>query len=422
MFHRSKRKNGMRVIVAPMKDAKTVTLLTLFGVGSRHETDRIAGISHFLEHMFFKGTIKRPNAKDISEYLDEVGGEYNAFTSKEYTGYYAKVTPKHVDRAFDVISDMMKNSKFEAEEIERERGVIIEEMNMYQDTPMMYVGDVFEEMLYPGQPAGRLIIGNKKSIKSVKRSDFIKYHQKFYRPENMIVCVSGKITKEAGNKLVNKYFAGIKGGKSGSKKKAVEKQSKPEIKIHKKNTDQSHIVLGLRAYDVFDKRKYALNLLSSILGGGMSSRLFISVRERLGLAYYIRCSADTYTDSGYLSVHAGVDSKKIDKAIQVILSELEKIRDEEVSEKELKKAKEFVKGRTTMGLEGTDEYGIWLTTQDVLTGKVEDLEKKFEYVDRVTTRDIQAVATDIIKNNKLNLAVVGPYQSKSKFTKYFKLN
>jgi len=421
MFYKTKQKSGMRTIIAPIKDAKTVTILALFGTGSKNEHSRVAGISHFLEHMFFKGTPKRPNTLAISEYLDEVGGEYNAFTSKEYTGYYAKVTPKYTDRAFDMISDILKNSKFDQEEIEKERGVIIEEMNMYQDVPMMYVGDLFEKLLYKNQPAGELIIGNKASIKNMKREDFIKYYQGHYHAGNLVVCVSGKITKEAAHQMINEYFSGFAQRKPVKKKKVVEKQARPEVLVNYKATDQSHIFLGCRGCDIFDKNKNALNLLSVILGGGMSSRLFISVREKLGLAYYIRSHAEYFTDSGYLAVHAGIDNKNIDKAIQVILREFNKIKSEGVSAKELKKAKEYIKGKTMMGLESSDEYGRWLALQEILTGKIIDIDKKLKLIDKVSPAEINWIANEVLVNNKLNLAIIGPYKSADRFQRYFSL-
>ncbi len=421
MFYRTKHKNGTRIIIAPIRDAKTVTLLALFGVGSKYERDQVAGVSHFLEHMFFKGTEKRPSSLAISEYLDEVGGEYNAFTSKEYTGYYAKVTPKHTERALDMISDILKNSKLEPEKIEREKNVIIEEMNMYQDSPMMYVGDLFESLLYQKQPAGRLIIGNKKSVKNIQRADFVKYYHDHYHANNLVVCLAGKITPEISRELARKYFSGFASKKIIDKKQVREKQAKPEILIHHKVTDQSHIYLGCRGYDINNKDKYALSILAAILGGGMSSRLFISVREKLGLAYYIRCDAEFFTDSGYLAVHAGVDNKNIDKAIQVILNELNKIKKTGVSEKELKKVQEYIKGKTMMGLEGSDDYGLWLSLQEILTGKIIDIDRKFKLIDQVKSSDIIRVANDVMVNRKLNLAIIGPYHSASRFGKYFNL-
>jgi predicted Zn-dependent peptidase len=421
MFERDKLKNGLRVIIAPMQSTKTVTLLAITGVGSKYESDRIAGLSHFLEHMFFKGTEKRPNARAISEYLDEIGGEYNAFTSKEFTGFYAKVISKYLDRAFDVISDILLDSKFATEKIERERGVIIEEMNMYQDTPMVYVSDLFENLLYGNQPAGRLVIGNKKSISSVKRSDFINYYKRFYTASNMAVCVAGNVSEKEAFNLVKKYFRGISAKKAGLKKKVVEKQSSPSVLLHHKDTDQTHICLGVRGYNILDDKKYPLSILSVILGGGMSSRLFMSVREKLGLAYYIRCESENYTDSGYICVHAGLDSTRIDKAIKVIVKELVRARDDGISSKELKKAKEYIKGKTLMGLEISDEYSSWLARQEILTSKLESVEEKFSKIDRVTASDVRRVANDVVVNNKLNLALIGPHKNKKRFVKLLKV-
>ena len=421
MFKKTTLPNGLRVITAPMKNTKTVTLLTIFGVGSKYENAGNAGLSHFLEHMFFKGTKKRPNSRLISEYLDEVGGEYNAFTSKEYTGFYAKVASEHTERAFDMIADILLNSKFAAADIDKERGVILEEMHMYQDTPMSYVGDLFEQLVYGSQPAGRLIIGNKKSISEVKRSDFIDYYNKFYTATNMVICVAGDITEHSGLELIDKYFSGVTKNKAGSKKAVTEKQNKPALLLHHKDTDQTHISLGFRAFDIFDDRKYALNLLSVILGGGMSSRLFMSVREKFGLAYYISCDNQTYTDSGYLNVHAGLDKNKVNKAVTVILKELSNIKDQEVSEKELTKVKEYIKGRTIMGLETSDSYASWLSSQEVLTKEIKTIKEKFRRLDMVTTADIKRVAQEVIVNKGLNLAMIGPYKDEQRFKKLLKI-
>ncbi|NQV12676.1 MAG: insulinase family protein [Parcubacteria group bacterium] len=417
MFTKQKLPTGLRVITAPMKNTKTVTLLIVFGVGSKYESARNAGVSHFLEHMFFKGTKKRPNPKIITEYLEEIGGEYNAFTSKEYTGFYAKVASQHAKRAFDMISDILLHSKLAATDIEREKGVILEEMRMYQDTPMSHVGDVFEECMYGDQPAGRLIIGNEKSITGLKRQDFTDYYKHHYTVSNAVVSVAGDIDGNQAFDLVGQYFKGLPKKAKGRRQPVKEGQRQPAFSLHQKDTDQAHIVLGFRAFDTFDSRKYPLGLLSVILGGGMSSRLFLSVREKLGLAYYISCDNQTYTDSGYLGVHAGLDKSKIEKALQVILAEFTKVRDKGISQKELKKAKEYIKGRTLMGLETSDNYASWLTMQEVLTGKIQTIAEKFAKIEAVTAADIQKVAGQVIKNSKLNLAIVGPYKDEEKFEK-----
>ncbi|MFH2104694.1 MAG: pitrilysin family protein [Parcubacteria group bacterium] len=421
MFTKQKLPTGLRVITAPMKNTKTVTLLIVFGVGSKYESVRNAGVSHFLEHMFFKGTKKRPNPKIITEYMEEIGGEYNAFTSKEYTGFYAKVASQHTKRAFDMISDILLHSKLAATDIEREKGVILEEMRMYQDTPMSYVGDVFEECIYGDQPAGRSIIGSEKTITAMKRQDFIDYYQRHYTVSNSVVCVAGNINEDRAVDLVGQYFNGLPKKATGRRQSVKESQRQPAFSLHQKDTDQAHVVLGFRAYDIFDSRKYPLGLLSVILGGGMSSRLFMSVREKLGLAYYINCDNQTYTDSGYLEIHAGLDKSKIEKALQVILSEFAKVRDKGISQKELKKAKEYIKGKTLMGLETSDNYGSWLTMQEVLTGKIQTIAEKFAKIEKVTAADIQKVAKQVIANNKLNLAVIGPYKNEEKFKKLLKI-
>ncbi|MBU1178407.1 insulinase family protein [Patescibacteria group bacterium] len=421
MFTKHKLSTGLRVITAPMKNTKTVTLLIVFGVGSKYENTHNAGVSHFLEHMFFKGTKKRPNPKIITEYLEEIGGEYNAFTSKEYTGFYAKVASQHTKRAFDMISDILLHSKFAATDIGREKGVILEEMRMYQDTPMSYVGDVFEECMYGDQPAGRSIIGSEKTIKGMKRQDFIDYYQQHYTVSNTVVCVAGNINEDRALDLVGQYFKDIPKKTMGRRQRVKESQRQPACSLHQKDTDQAHVVLGFRAYDIFDSRKYPLGLLSVILGGGMSSRLFMSVREKLGLAYYIGCDNQTYTDSGYLGVHAGLDKSKIAKALQVILAEFAKVRDKGISQKELKKAKEYIKGKTLMGLETSDNYASWLTMQEVLMRKTQTIAEKFAKIEKVTATDIQRVAKQVITSSKLNLAVIGPYKEEDKFKKLLKI-
>lgn len=419
MFFKFTFPSGLRLIFVPQK-TKAATLLVMVGAGSKYESDNVAGLSHFLEHMFFKGTRKRPNTKALSEYLDEIGGEYNAFTSKEYTGFYAKVASQYIDRAFDFISDILLNSKFDPKEIEREKGVIIEEMNMHQDTPMTFVPELFEMLLYRNQPAGRLVLGTKETILAAQRPRFIRYLKNLYNAANMVICFVGDFDQKLVKKKVNKYFGRIPKGKLKNKKRVIERQKKPEVILQTKKTDQTHFCLGVRAYDIFHPKKYALELLSIILGGSMSSRLFISVRERLGLAYYIKSSVEQYTDSGYLVVQAGVDNKKVDLAIKTCLSEFKKILDK-VPQKELIKAKEYFKGKTLLGLETSDELAFYFSHQEILTKKIETPEILFQKIDKVSAEDIQDVALDIFQNAKLNLAIIGPFTNKNKFLKILKL-
>jgi len=390
----------------------------LIGAGSKYEDKKNNGISHFLEHMFFKGTNKRPNTLDIAEALDRVGGEYNAFTGKEYTGFWAKANSKYLDLALDWISDILLNSKLDSEEIEREKGVIIEEINMYLDTPIKYIDDLWEKLLYGNQPAGWHIAGSKEIVSKIKRSQFLDYISKHYLAKNIVVIIAGNI-KEVQNakRKTQNYFKNIKTWSPKTKKRVIEKQAKPEVLVHYKKTDQTHLYLGVRTYDIFNDRKYALGILATILGGNMSSRLWISVRERQGLAYYIGTLAQTYTDSGYLVTKAGVDNKRVEKAIKIILNEYKKMTQEKVSIMELKKAKDYIKGGTILALESSDVVASFFGGQEILTDKILTSKEKFAKIEAVTIDDIYEVANDIFRPEKLNLALIGPFRNKDRFRK-----
>jgi len=406
--------NGLRVITIPMENANSVTVLILVGTGSKYESKDINGISHFLEHMFFKGTEKRPSTLNISETLDSVGGEYNAFTSKEVTGYWAKVDKKHSDVALDWITDIFLNSKFDATEIEREKGVIIEEVNMYLDTPTAYVSDLWEKLLYGDQPAGWMVIGEKENILSFNREKIINYFNSHYSLSNVIVCIAGAVnTVEVESKIQN-YFKNKKSEKFENKIKAAEKQNEPEVLLYNKKTDQTHFCLGVRAYDLNHPQKYALALLAIILGGNMSSRLFIKVRERSGLAYSIHTSTDSSTDTGYLVTQAGIDNKNLEKTVSLILEEYKNLRDNRVAEKELQKAKDYIKGIMSLSLDSSDNQASFYAMQELLENKILTPEEKFAKIDEISVDDIKKVAEDIFVPEKLNLAVIGPMEEKEK--------
>lgn len=420
MYTKHTFSNGLRLVTAPMKNTKAVTILVLVGAGSNYETKDINGISHFLEHMFFKGTKKRPNTLAIAETLDRVGGQYNAFTGREYTGYWAKVDVKHLHLALDWVSDIFLNSKLEPQEIEREKGVIIEEINMYLDTPIEHISDLWEELLYGNQPAGWPVIGKKEVIAKIKRENFINYLKEHYLAKKTVVIVAGqldKIKSASWRTKIKNYFSKINIGKSEAKKKVIEKQKKPGILVHYKKTDQTHFYLGTRAYNIFDERKYALGLLAVILGGNMSSRLWIRVREREGLAYYISTSAEAYTDHGYLATRAGVDNNRAERAIEIILNEYKKISNRKITPQELKKAKDYIKGATILGLESSDAVASFVGGQEILTDKILTPEEKFAKIETVTVDDIYRVAKDIFRPAKLNLALIGPFKNKNKFKK-----
>ncbi len=414
MYKKTTFNNGLRLITVPIENANSVTVLILVGTGSKYETKDVNGISHFLEHMFFKGTQKRPTTLDISETLDSVGGEYNAFTSKEVTGYWAKVDKKHSDVALDWITDIFLNSKFDADEIEREKGVIIEEVNMYQDTPTAYVSDLWEKLLYGDQPAGWFVIGEKENILSFDREKIVNYFHSHYSPKNVIVCVAGAINQEDIEAKVDNYFKDNQDKEFASKEKVVEHQQSPNVLLHYKKTDQTHLCIGVRGYELSHPKRYALALLSVILGGNMSSRLFIKVRERSGLAYSIHTTADSSTDTGYLVTQAGIDHKNLQKTVELILKEYKDLRDNKITEKELQKAKDYLKGVMSLSLDASDNQASFYAMQELLENKMLTPEDKFKRIDEVTVDDIKNVAEDIFKLEKLNLAAIGPFEESKK--------
>jgi len=414
-------KNGLRILLIPMKDAQTATVLVMAGTGSRYETRENNGISHFLEHMFFKGTEKRPNTLAISEELDGVGGMYNAFTSKEYTGYWAKVGAKHAGTALDVISDIFLHAKLEAKEIEKERGTILQELNMYEDTPVRHVDDIFETLLYGDTPLGWEIIGTKENIRTMKRTAFQEYLRSHYRPNNVVVCVAGKFSQKDVLAKIKQDFESLDGAETPEYLSLKETQEKPAILLQEKKTDQTHMILGVRAYDMFHRDRYVLSVLSTILGGNMSSRLFIQVRERRGLAYSVHTFVEQYQDVGYLAAQCGVEHENLEKTIKVIVDEYKKISKKLVSAKELRKAKEYIKGKIEMGLESSDEVASYFAEQELLRKEVTSPDIVMKRIDRVTSTDVLRVAKDIFRKNSLNLAVIGPHNDMQKFEKLMRL-
>jgi predicted Zn-dependent peptidase len=405
--------NGLGVVLAPLKSTETVTVLFLVATGSKYETKEENGISHFLEHMFFKGTSMRPDTLAISEALDNVGGIYNAFTGKEYTGFYVKLAHLHLPLALDVLSDMLTNSLFKEEEIEREKGVISEEIKLYQDTPIAYVDEVFEELLYGDTPAGWHIIGTEKNITQLKRENFVNYLKNHYSTKNSVLVIAGKIDPDDTLKLTEKFFGSYPTQETKDKIKVIEKQEKPEIVVFPKATDQTHLCLGARSFDMFSKKRHALALLDTVLGGGMSSRLFINIRERQGLCYYIKSSQESYTDSGYFVVQAGIHHENIQKVVKLIKDEFTRIKQDLVSEQELKKAKEHIKGTTLLALETSSDIAFFLGRQKLLRNKISSPEKIFQKIDKITSKDIRSLAQEIFVPKNLNLALITPNKNQS---------
>ncbi len=417
MYKKTTLKNGLRIITVPQKETKATTVLVMVKTGSKYEERETSGISHFLEHMLFKGTEKNKEPKDVAEQLDKVGGDYNAFTGEEYTGYYAKVDMMHFDVALDWVSDIFLNSKIPAKEIEKERGVIIEEINMYTDNPMMYIDELWKKVLYGDQPAGWDVAGTKKTVSSIKRNDILKYINSQYAAKNTVICVAGNIKEKEAIEKVKKYFNNIKLGVAKGKPEVTEKQSEPQVDISYKKMNQANLALGVRGVDTFHPDKYIYEVMAVILGGMMSSRLFIEVREKLGAAYYVRTYNNSDTDTGSLVTLAGVDNNKIEKVIETVLREYKKLCKVKVSDKELKKAKDYIKGKMVLGLESSDAQASFYGSQELLKNEILTIDELFKKIEKVKASDIMRVAKDIFKDEKLNLAIIGPYKDKEQFKK-----
>ncbi len=415
-FTKTKLTNGLRVITVPMKDNPTVTVLVLVETGSKYETKGKNGISHFLEHMCFKGTEKRPSSHLISSELDGLGSQYNAFTGNEYTGYYAKSDAKHFKKIFDIVSDIYLNSTFPEAEMQKEKGVIVEEINMYEDMPQRNVQDIFMSLLYGDQPAGWSIAGTRENVRAMTREDFVSYKKAHYVPKATTVIVAGNIKEKEVEKEVERAFGLQKSTAKSDKKKTIEKQSKPEVLVQYKKTDQTHLVLGVRTFDAYEKRNPVLSVLGTILGGGMSSRLFIKLREEMGVAYYVRAMNDNFTDHGFFEISAGVSNDRVHEVIAEILKECKKMTMEIVSKEELEKAKEYICGNMKLELESSDSWANFLGGQEVMRKKlqnIDDIEKKIR---GVSAKQIQEMAKEIFVNKSLNLALIGPFENKEEFS------
>ena len=413
-FEKTVLPNGLRVLTAPMPQAKSVACFVMLAAGSRYETRDTNGIAHFAEHMFFKGTERRPSARDIAGEIDSIGGEFNAFTGKEYTGYYVKCAAEHRDVALDVLVDMIRHSKFAEDEIEREKGVIVEEMNMYYDTPRDFLEGVYDELLYGDQPLGWDIIGTKDTIRAATRDTFMGYIDRWYRAPRMVAGVAGAVGDDVVSR-VGELLGDVPNGAAGSPDPVDWSQDGAQVKIHSKQSDQAHIRLGVHSYPLDHPDRYALSLLATVLGGGMSSRLFSEVRERRGLAYYIYGYNQGYTDAGTLFAQGGVDINRIEEAIRTVVAEFERIAREPVSADEMEKARNFAKGRLVLSLEDPRGMILYGLRTEVLEGRTREPDEVLAGLDAVTVDDIQRVAQDIVREDRLNLAVIGPFDDPARF-------
>ncbi len=413
--------NGLTVLMVPIETAASVTMSIFVKAGSRYEEDRINGISHFLEHLHFKGTKNYPSAKKLSEAVDSVGGEFNANTGKEHTQYYIRAAYEHMDLVLDVLTDMLQRPLMDPKEMEREKGVIIEEINMYKDYPPSHVESLFEDLLWPKCALGKDIAGTPAIIRSLTIKDIKAYREKFYQPGNMIIAISGQFDQKKFEDYIQKHWAKLPSKKFGDYRPVVFQQDKPRMVLQTKATEQAHMIVGFKGYHYRHRNNYPLRLLSAVLGGGMSSRLFLRVRERLGLAYYVSSSFNNYLDSGNFVIQSGLKVDSAPKALDVLLEELRKVKNDGVKPAELAKAKEYIKGKIALAMEDPHDKLEWYLGQEAFRGRIKTIKQTFQDLDSITLDDVKRVANDIIRNECLNLAIIGPFKDKAIFEKRLKI-
>ncbi len=392
----------------PMPGSATTTVLVLVEAGSEYETRETNGLSHFLEHMCFKGTQRRPRPLMIPRELESLGASYNAFTSTEYTGYYAKAINANFPKILDLISDLYINPVIDPAEIEKERGVIIEELNLHEDLPMEKVHSVLQGLMYGDQPAGWEVVGSRETITKMTQDDFINYRSSRYIAANTVVVVSGAIDEGSVISAVDNAFKNTAVGSHIPKIATVSSQTAPALRLKIKDSDQTHVALGFRAYDIHDPRRFTLSVLSAYLGEGMSSRLFSAVRDQLGAAYYISSGVSTNTDHGEFVISAGLNHDKLELALRAMFDECRALRDKVVSADEIGEVKQKLISKFAVNLETSDSLAGYYGSQEIESGEIKTSEEVIERYLRVTPAELQAVAKEVFRNSSINLAMVGP--------------
>ncbi|TAL51038.1 insulinase family protein [Patescibacteria group bacterium] len=416
--------NGLRVLLAPVNGTDTVSVLVLVRVGSRYEPAHLNGACHFIEHMMFKGTRRRPTAQHISRTLDAIGADFNAFTGKNYTGYYVKVDKSHLELGLDIIDDMIFASKMDTDELNRERGAIIEEIHMYEDNPMMHVSDLLEEVMFDGSTLGWEIAGTPKIIREVDRNEMYAFWKKYYQPSNMVLVVSGNIDTRV-RRWIDQTFGKRKSTHASFGRfqnfVAHAPHHKPLARVQTKPTKQIQLAIGFPSFGMQDPRNAALTLLGVILGGNMSSRLFVEVRERKGLAYFVRVANDAYEEVGNFMIRAGLDKERLDIAVTTIMREVRKIVREPVTAKELRDAKAYVRGQMAIRLEDSYERAQWFAREKMFQKVVRTPQQYLKMIENVTLKDVRTVAGAVLDLRQMSLAAVGPFKNGDELLKKAKV-
>lgn len=407
-YHHELLPNGISLVVVPLASTAAVTAIVFMAVGSRHESDAQQGLAHFTEHMVFKGGKKYKNTQAIAQSLDAVGGEFNAFTSHEFTGFYTKTTAEHLELGLDILSDILLHATFPEEELKKEKGVIVEEINMYEDMPMRKVDQVLNRLLFGEVPLGRPILGTKKTVTSFTREDFLKYREQFYKGAACTIVVAGAAQADQVKKLAGQYFAELPQGEPYHPVPALFVDTDQRILIERKESEQTHLMLAIKSYPQQDPRRYAIRVLSTILGGNMSSRLFLSVREEQGLCYYVRAYPDAYQDVGTIIASAGVDNNRLPQAVEAILKEFRDMREKPVTDEELHRAKEYIAGKILLSMEDSENLAEFYGLQDLLEKEHENPEDVIKHIKAVTKDEVFKIAQELFVDENLRLAVIGP--------------
>ncbi len=399
---------GAKLVTAAMPERLSASLVFMFGGGSRLEDERHAGVSHFIEHLFFKGTQKRPTSKEIADAIEGVGGFINASTDKELTAYWTRVPAEHVELGLDVLIDIVSNSKLAPADVERERSVILEELRMYQDQPQDFVQNLFEEVMWPDHPLGRDIAGTEQSVARLTRDDILEYADAHYRLPNLVIGAAGAFGEGEMLEAVRRRLSLPTEPDGQLIPLPPEPLHSPRVLMRRRRTEQAHICLGVRALSYLHPDRFVLDLMNTVLGEGMSSRLFLNIRERLGLAYDVHSFTQKHRDTGLLGVYLGVDPKQAVSAVNAVLAELQNLCDHELTEEELGRAKEFTKGRLRLELESTNGVSFWLAYQELLIGSIKTIEEEVALVDAITAVDVRRVANEVLRA-PIQMAVIGPF-------------
>jgi predicted Zn-dependent peptidase len=421
-YHKTTLPNGIRVVTGPMTGVKSASLIFYYGVGSRFEPPAVAGVSHFLEHMLFKGTERRPDPMQISQEVEGVGGVLNAATGRESTNYWCKIPSTHFASAYDVLADILRNSVIDPAELDKERSVIFEEIRAIQDSPEDLVHEVIDEVVWDRQAVGRSIAGSEETVGNVTRDSMVDYWRRNYGPDRLVVAAAGDIAHDDVVALTQRHFGDVAAATAPDDfDRAATEQQSARVRLVERETEQAHLCLSMPALPYTTERRYVQSTIEAILSSGMSSRLFQEIREKRGLVYSVYGYFRPYADVGQGVIYAGTDLERVEETIAATIEELRKLRDETVPEDELRRTKELRKGRLLMGLEDSRSVASWIGSQEATYGEIKTPEQIMEKIEAVTAEEVQELADEIFREDKLNLALVGPYSDPEPFTNLLKL-